>query len=255
MKVSKENPLSPQKQAVVERTQELKKPPRDYSLNPWLAHNESMNSFAYTFGGLYPTERAQGISEGESFQRYIEGILDPLALKAGKMTAVEFGGPGTKFFSGFEKGFFGQTFGVCLQDDKSLESAPTEGPHSVIIGNIFDSALYRKLSAGLEKKGVDFIVSRMEGGLLSVSSNTILWATTVKRWYSMLNVNGLMFVQFEINDTRYPVQNAFIVKKWIQMVRVKYPQLKIEENEKSFKIHKTPAAPTELPLLDLDQVT
>ena len=114
--------------------------------------------------------------------------------------------------------------------------------------------MYRELLGKLNGKKVDLIVSRMEGGLLSIGDNLLLWATAVKRWYSMLNKNGLMFVQFDTADSRYPVKNAPLIKTWIQFIRREYPQLKIEGNERSFKIHKMPEAPEELPFLDSSEI-
>lgn len=212
---------------------------------------------------------------GEVFKKYVE---DTLSKNPNKIrTAIEFGGPGSKLFSGFSKNFFTRTTGVCLEDLRPVYKKLDDESkgHSVVIADILETDAKDKFDAIKENLGtdkVDLIVSRLMGplnsekkiqGAIILKRNPLVLDRVIRKWYSMLNDGGLLLAQFEYFDEH----DAYIEKKRDAEINPP-PVMEIEENVKSWvneinkrfsdqieiqlgrgiiRLHKKPGAPEELP--------
>ncbi len=156
--------------------------------------------------------------EGEkSLKKYIE---DRLKEKRGLAVGVEFGGDGESVFRDFSKNFFHKSVGVCLEryantpNDISMLTNfnGSDTTHYILTGDMFTEEVYEKLASDIGVKKVDLILERMAAGLLTVSEIPLDNIKIFKKWYEMLNVGGLMFVQ---------VPNEFgdILKRWVDFVK------------------------------------
>jgi hypothetical protein len=228
--------------------------------------DESDMSFEGTFIHVLPEAE-------DDLQKYIERNL---ADRKGQAVAIEFGGVGSALFAGFTPGFFKQTAGVVLVDnrekyhllpntgEKKVNPQDNHGPiaskeedearnHSVIEGNILSPRTYQKIDTWLNRKKVDLIIERLVGGITSIPDEPYTVAKTVSKWYEMLHDGGILLVQV-------PVALHDILPAWANMVREKYGdvlevqiELELHQFEDALdllRIRKLPGAPETLPLLD-----
>ena len=197
---------------------------------------------------------------GEAFKKYIENTLSKSKEKRNGLTAVEFGGPGSALFAGFSKGFFGKTIGVCLKDlrqDTQKEREQKNG-HLIIEGNILDVINYKvygKVATQLANGKTDLIISRMMGPLDQIEKNPAILDRVIRKWYGMLNTNGIMFIQIEFSDAGdEPFTYNHSVRRWADAIHSKCPEIEIQFDRpdmpyfvKRIRLHKNPGAPEELP--------
>ncbi|OGI71637.1 hypothetical protein A3B84_00070 [Candidatus Nomurabacteria bacterium RIFCSPHIGHO2_02_FULL_35_13] len=213
----------------------------------WGVYDSNLLEFGSTFYASLPTEY-EFKSWKEGLRLYIENTLS-LERKE-KLTAVEFGGPGSRFFSGFSNDFFRKTIGVCLADirNENLKVEDSKSNHYVITGDILDvhnDEIFKEIRAKLDVNKIDLIISRMVGGLNQFEGSKTALDNAVRLWYGLLNENGIMFIQYNYNSINDKEDN--IVAECIEKIKSKYPQIDIQLGKGSIRLHKKPGAPEELP--------
>lgn len=212
---------------------------------------------------------------GEAFKKYIEDTLSK--KESGNRTAIEFGGPGSKLFSGFSNGFFSKTVGVCLEDLRPVykKMSDSERGHSVVVADILetnDKEKFTEIENSLGNRKVDLIVSRLMGplnsekkiqGAIILKRNPAVLDRVIRKWYSMLNDGGLLFAQFEYFDEHDPyiekkreselnqppiMEIEENVKNWINEINKRFSdKIEIQLGRGIIRLHKKPGAPEELP--------
>lgn len=232
----------------------------------WSVYDSDLPSFARTFQYVLPKQYWERRQVGDAFVEYVQSVLEPGSNTT--LRAVEFGGPGRTLFGQFPPDFFAHTIGVSLPDtqtEKSLRKdkryVPGKENHQIIRGNIFDRSIYQQVSDALDQHQADLIISRMEGGLKFLYPwNPIAWGQLAQRWYQLLNENGLMFIQWrmepqgerermDIMGEPDPVGDLF--DQWGASIKSAYPNsLELQQSYGTFRLHKMPGAPVELPLLE-----
>lgn len=236
----------------------------------WGYHDSSLFEIGSSFNKTLPKEYIGKITDireaGLAFEKY---IIETLSKNQNKeRTAIEFGGPGSKFFNDFKKGFLGKTVGVCLDDIRHSDEIEKDKSinHSVIVGdimNITNKSLYEKLNECLKTEKVDLIISRMMGPLDKLKKNPVLLDHIIRKWYSLLNNGGILFAQFEYFSehdpnmkTRYDAENfpekekeiEKYVKEWVLAINNKFPnQIEIQLGRGVIRLVKKEGAPEELP--------
>lgn len=239
----------------------------------WDVYDSSLNAIGGSFFKTLPSEYTNNLNikenkdienYGKIFKNYIEETLK----KNRERVAVEFGGPGSKFFSGFNKDFFKKTVGVCLNDIRFPEKKEVDNKinHSVVIGDILDSKnkeLFDKIFEKLDNKKIDFIISRMMGPLEIIKMSPILLEHIIRKWFSLLSNNGVLFAQFEyflehdsninkkyqseINPPKI-AESEIYIKKWAEVIQNMYPnEIEIGLGRGVIRITKKDGAPDELP--------
>ena len=185
------------------------------------------------------------------FQIYIEQTLSK--EKKQDLTAVEFGGPGSNLFRGFTKNFFRKTVGVCLKDirSQSEQKDDEENNHTIVEGDILDLQDNKLLMEVTKKLGaikIDLIISRLYGPLSSIYRHPAILDRIIRNWYSILNENGLMFIQFEPWRTIDPNKTVTEIKveKWETAIKEKYPEIDIQVDYGLLRMHKVIGAPEKL---------
>lgn len=241
----------------------------------WRHYNSSLFKIGSSFYKTLPKEYLENYDEknfssvedrGLLFKKYIENTLSK--NKDTPRTAIEFGGPGSKLFSGFTDGFFKRTVGICLDDARPAYRMYDDNinGHDVIVGDIMDvnnKDLFNKINNTLKTNKVDLIISRMQGPLTKLRKNPVLLDHIIRKWYSLLNKNGMLFAQFEyfpehdpniekIRDAKYfpPPREASEehAEQWIKFVKQKFQdQIEIQLGRGVIRILKKDNAPDELP--------
>ena len=224
----------------------------------WQTYDSSLWNFGKTFNIVLPVEYSVS-TEKYKLKDYIEEKL--LKEKWGNLTAVEFGGPGSALFRDFSRYFFRKTVGVCLKDIRNdlQKETDEEYEHSVIEGDILDTTKVEKnkvLSEVTKKLGtnkIDLIICRMRGPLYYIDKDPAILDRIVRNWYSLLNKNGLMFIQFDIISSGSYRSTANMAKEWSVVINEKFPQIDIQfamgdENIGNvIRLHKGVGSPEKLP--------
>ena len=196
---------------------------------PWGIYDSTEPSFDVTFSNVIPDEYYQWGArrpENGKISRYLNARF---ADKKGKLIGLEIGGPGSVLFEDLNVNAGGVLFkrsaGVTLTDlRKGLRKKfDNKAGHQVIEADI--------LEAGKEKEGkkivlkwlngekADFIIERMQGAISNFPSDMNYFYLTLKWWYEMLSVNGVMLVQI-------PEQSEYssMLEKWFIDLKQKYSQ-------------------------------
>jgi hypothetical protein len=241
----------------------------------WQQYDRSLFEFGNTFQKTLPEEYVGKLDKkifttvkeyGIAFKNYIEETLKKNNTNA--RTAIEFGGPGSNLFAGFSEGFFENTVGVCLDDVRDVHEKrfdQTHG-HSVVPGDLFDvknEEFLKKIFQSINSEKTDLIVSRMMGPLNDLSKHPLVLDRVIRKWYSMLNKNGIIFVQFEFFKQHSPneevkyleeinppfeMETEKEVKEWVDAINKKFPKgIEIQLGRGVMRLHKTDKAPEELP--------
>ena len=205
---------------------------------------------------------------GHAFKQYIE---DTLPKENGKeLTAIEFGGPGSKLFADFDPGYFDRSVGVCLDDVRDAKTTRDDflRKHYVVPSDITDTAqnkiLYEILKTRLNTNKVDLIISRMMGGLHTIKKNPAVLERIVGEWYELLNENGIMFAQFEYfyehnpnmqqrleSEIEKPIEriSETMARQWVNAINEKYKDtIDLQMGRGIIRLHKKAGAPDHLPL-------
>lgn len=116
---------------------------------------------------------------------YVESVLKE---RRGCAIGIEFGGVGTRLFSGFSPNFFTQTVGVTLIDhrtERERQCAQADGAprHEVIEGNMLASQTYVELDQVLNGQKADFIIERLGRGIEFIPSEPYTLMRTLDAWY------------------------------------------------------------------------
>jgi len=249
-----------------------------YSESDWAHHDSSLWVIGSSFYKVLPEKYVGELNKkiytkveeyGEAYKKYIE---DTFSLKSDKeRTAIEFGGPGSKLFSGFTKGLFKKTVGVCLDDvrSSSIEKTDDLAGHSVVIGDITDTTnkdLFQEIYDKLGTEKVDLIISRMQAPLDELKRNPAILNRIIRKWYKLLDDNGILFAQYEYLPEHNPDMeqkyNAEInpprkkeaeknVELWADAIKLKYPnEIEIQLGRGVIRLVKKDNAPAELMLND-----
>lgn len=232
----------------------------------WKEFDSFLDEFGATFIKSLPKEHIEYMDKknfvdapekGQVFKKYIEDTLSK-SKEEHNLTAVELGGPGINFFDGFSKDFFTKTLGVCINDDFRLMDRirylddKKEQKHSVLLEDILDISndqLYKKIEEKIGTKKIDLIISRLNGALMYIKKNPLIFNHLIRKWYSMLNNNGLMFIQFEylIKYSNTKQQSEIFVEEWANIIKEKFPEVDIQLDRGIMRLHKNFGAPEELP--------
>ncbi len=240
----------------------------------WQQYDKPISHFGNTFGKVLPEKYVGALNSdknssleayGEAFRQYIEDTLSASLNK--HRTAIEFGGPGSNFFSGFSENFFEKTVGVCLDDIRPAykKEYDEEHGHSVIAGDLLDTKnkeLFKQITDSIGTSKTDLIVSRLMGPLEDLSRNPLVLDRIIRKWYSILNDNGILIAQFQLVKQHHPVVEErhkkdeydylFMdtqedVENWAKKVKEKYgDQIEVQVARGVIRIHKNPGAPEEL---------
>lgn len=216
----------------------------------WTIYDSSLANFGGTFDISLPKNLERSFFILEVFEEYIERIL--LDEKKRDLTAVEFGGPGSKLFSGFTPGFFKKTVGVCLKDIRSESKKENDKKinHSIIIGDILEvenTYLLEKVRKRLGVKKTDLIISRMAGALDFINKNGAILDRIIRNLFDLLNENGLMFVQFSYLSSLEGTNTQTLIEKWANAITERFPQIDIQVEKGVLRLHKKAGAPEHLP--------
>ncbi|OGY90907.1 MAG: hypothetical protein A3H70_01635 [Candidatus Komeilibacteria bacterium RIFCSPLOWO2_02_FULL_48_11] len=234
------------------RSQRKKQEKVRFQEGQWGDYDSEFWHFAGFFAECLPEEyKHKGWEEG--LKSYIENTLSREETtdqrEKSKLTAVEFGGPGSKFFRGFSNGFFEKTIGVCLVDirGENLKNEDSSLNHYVVAGNILGADTNETLNevkTMLDTTKVDLIVSRMQGALKGMDMN--LLDDAVRQWYALLNENGVMFIQYNWASSSDKREDN-VAAKCIEMIKGKYPQLDVQLGRGVMRLHKKLDDPEQLP--------
>lgn len=186
------------------------------------------------------------IPEGHSLESF---VLREFANKKGALVGLEFGGPGSRCFAGFPKGYFRLTAGVTLVDlrDDDEKAHDSERQHHVVEFDVTDPLLPKKLREELSMNKAHFILERMDGGLPHIPDPYFLYRVG-NDWYQLLENPGVMFVQC-------PPFTRRILPQWVQKVNattngsVKACYYSGDEHRTVLRISKKDGAPESLPFL------
>ena len=240
----------------------------------WQQYDKPISHFGNTFGKVLPENYIGELNKdantsleayGEAFRQYIE---DTLSKSAGTTrTAIEFGGPGSNLFSGFSEKFFGKTVGVCLADVRPLymKERDTQHGHSVVAGDLLDTKnekLFKEITEAIGGEKTDLIISRMMGPLDDLSRNPLMLDRVIRKWYSLLNDNGILIAQFELIKQHHPVveerhkhdEHDYLfmdtqedIESWAEKIKEKYKdKIEIQIARGVIRLHKKNGAPAEL---------
>jgi hypothetical protein len=206
--------------------------------------------FLFTLPEDFIKKEFSAFSYVSIFKKYIEKILSEGEEKH-KLTAVEFGGPGSQLFRGFSPNFFSKTVGVCLEDirDESWKETDESEHHLVVVGNVMevqnDNLLFR-IRNKLASNKTDLIISRMRGPLLDIDKNGAILDRLIRNWYAFLNENGLIFAEFSSGGRGGKTHH--LVLKWAEAVKTRFHELvDIQVEDDVLRLHKRKGAPEELP--------
>lgn len=241
----------------------------------WNVYDKSIVEFGGTFYKSLPDDYTNSLDKkisikeeelGMAFKNYIEDTLSK--SKNQKLYAIEFGGPASNLFQGFKKGLFEKTAGVCLNDDRKPDTKAKDdsNSHYVLPGDLLDTKnpeMYKNISKELGSEKVDLIISRLMGPVRVLDKNAAILNSIIKKWYSMLNENGIIFAQFEYflehdegmikkyesmiepEDLR---ETELHVQYWANEIRNKYKGLiDIKIGRGVIRLHKKEGAPEKLP--------
>lgn len=228
----------------------------------WRYHDSNLENMAEDFIFALPEDFIKkefasfskreftSFSWGSAFKKYIEKtLLRENTREKPKLTAVEFGGPGSRLFEGFTPQFFSRTVGICLEDIRSTEVRKRDEArhHMVIESDVMevqnDNLLYR-IKNKLASNKTDLIISRMRGPLFNIDRNGAILDRIIRNWYVFLNENGLIFAEFspgfekDINE---------IVEKWAKVIKKRFPEIDIQVYEDVLRLHKKLGSPETLP--------
>ncbi len=104
----------------------------------WNTYDSALDRMAVAFDTVLPAEFTKGDTVAGGFKTYIESMIPSKdTSKKRNLYGLEIGGPGSRFFEGFTKGFFAKTLGVCLRDIRreSRKNNDEQNSHSVIVEN------------------------------------------------------------------------------------------------------------------------
>ncbi|MFZ1019893.1 MAG: hypothetical protein WAN61_02800 [Minisyncoccia bacterium] len=220
--------------------------------NEWDVYDSSIDDFGRTFLPGYnfsPDAR----ESGSNFKIFIEKTLIN-NIEKHDLTAIEFGGPGSKLFSGFTFDFFKKTVGVCLKDIRSEAKKENDRKinHFVMTGDIMEVQnkwLLEQVMKKLDTDKTDLIISKMNGPLKHIDRNGAILDRLIRNWYDILNENGLMFIQFtygtETENIEMKIQNK--IEKWVEAIKERFPEVEIQVNTGTIRLHKKFGAPEHLP--------
>ena len=247
----------------------------------WALYDSPLSSFAHTFASCLPADWESNDVAEKRFKEYIEKTLSE--GKVNDLTAIEFGGPGSILFTGctvgtdddkkyptFTKDFFKKTLGVCLKDIRFeyQEKKDTERNHHVLEGDILypeRKPLFYNITSRLGTEKTDLILSKMEGPVNIIDKNPAVLDRIIRNWYSLLNENGLMFIQFFVGmPPLMPPENArdrkyalvsyqkytdlkTSIDKWAVAIKERHPQIDIQVRSGAIRLHKQLGSPNELP--------
>ena len=218
----------------------------------WGIYDSSIRSFGATFLSSLPEEYYKdklNLENLESFfGKYIEETLSKSKGETHDLTAIEFGGPGSNLFKGFNGKFFKKTIGVCLKDirDEDEKDYDEKHNHFLVTGDIFDvqnTKLSSSITETLGTEKVDLIISRMVGPLDYINPNPAILDRIIRNWYNMLNKNGLIFIQYQMSKK----STGVVVEKWSTRVKEMFPEIDISITTNTIRIHKKTGAPDKLP--------
>lgn len=213
--------------------------------------------FSYNLNFSWPLIADEKNRKGEEYQNIKEYIEDVLEKKRGKAIGIDFGGPGSWVFRGFEKGFLRRTLGVTLRDEREGEDRKRDdiNRHTVIGGNMFRPTTRKKIKQWLNGEKADLIFERMWGGHLHINYDIRFIREVLKQAYFILSEGGVMFLEHSLG--RNPVAGENI-RKWVSHVNENYKGfIKIVLEPEfgnyggAFMLRKLKGAPEQLPRTEL----
>jgi|SRR3989338_6408149 len=225
----------------------------------WDVYDSSLADMAEAFNVSLPKnwvkENYSRMESWQLFERYIQETLSQ--GEEHNLTAVEFGGPGSSLFIDFRNNFFKNTVGVCLKDIRSAlrKEIDEKNNHSIITGdilNVSNTELIDNVIRTLGTKKTDLIISRMQGPLGFINKHPAILDRIIRNWYSILNRNGLMFVQFEYErGDHLPLGQegtvGSLIEKWSIEIKRRFPEIDIQVEEGVMRLHKRTGSPENLP--------
>lgn len=218
-----------------------------------------------------PDSSLAGIFDRYSFQNTFEEVLPPnhrllknyiedaLADRRGTAIGVELGGPGSKMFSGFSRGFFERTLGVVLNDRRNPKRKLNDdlSHHFVRVANLLEDNSTGVITNWLNSRKADVIFERMAGALSygGTPVDPYFVLRRVSDWYQMVSEGGLMFLQ--IPEKMRPIM-PMVMERVAQV-----PELEVRYDSRAsarpserdhvhhaISIRKLPGAPEMVQLLD-----
>lgn len=124
-------------------------------------------------------------------------VLEEFGSRRGELVGFELGGPGSRCFADFPKGFFRLTAGVTLVDlrGRDEKTQDRQRHHNVVAFDVSNPLLGQKLKNKLGISKAHFIIERMEGGLPDDIRDPYFLYQVGNNWYQLLETGGVMFIQ------------------------------------------------------------
>ncbi len=268
MNKSEAFPIGKKRKEIVEQ---IKKEAADFKTNNGLIEILDFEHYTWIDSSLDGPEESNGRSFLDSFRNvlplehrkslrnYIETVLKK---REGQAIGVEFGGIGSRLFREFTLGFFAKSVAVSLVDHRGwkskldkLKERDKKIHHEVLEGDIFDFCTYESLNKLLNNEKIDLIIERMGRGLEFVPIEPYAISKILQVWYNLLREGGIMFVQTPaVFNNLLTAWVAKIQREFNGKIEIQYSKNSIYISAgcdfSSFRLHKLPGAPNELPLLD-----
>ena len=162
-------------------------------------------------------------------------------------------------FEGFSDNTFKTTIGVTLSDYRSSDGQ-LDGDniikykdgreHNIIIGNIFDRNIYKKINNITNGQKINLILERMVAGFRNVPNSPMIIIAVLQKWYSMLDEGGILLVET-------PIFLEDVIVEWIRVLRRSYHKVldvKFDPGQGALRIRKLSGAPAKLPVLGINVV-
>lgn len=209
--------------------------------------NERDMPFTLYFEGVVPKDE-------KDLGTYVKSCIESTG-KQGKALGIEFGGQGYSLFNDFEKlspGLFRKSLAVAFTKNTKGDTDPdirvAKTDHTFQAGDLLKEETYKRVDEWRSGRKVAFIIERLAGGFKSMPQHPIMLANIFKKWYSMLDDGGVMFIEA-------PTSFGNILEAWGKFLKEKHSDtidFELAHNSHGspvFRLRKLKGAPEELPVL------
>lgn len=201
----------------------------------------------------------QALPENQQWlQSYIQDLKAAKVARTGdphvSFQGLDLFGQGTNLFGEFAPGTFTQTVANSLTDQRQPEHILRDRSinNTFVPGNYFDPATRQHITEALHHKKVDVIFLKAIAGRYSLPPNPFLLARELQTVWSMLEDEGVMFVQI-------PNEVHNLVQPWLNKItETGTIEGQLGENMASgyfLRLNRHAGAPEQLPFLSRREVT
>lgn len=217
----------------------------------WKFYDEDLDGYHYSF-----CEDPESIEKGE-LQAQLE---EEFKLEKGEVVMVDLGGPGCKLAKSFSPSFLARSLGV-IQESELKDGAQAGSNHEVLTDtNIFSIKAIQRLKKWLSQDKIHLLFERLYGGQDAYRADPDILYIIWSRYYKLLAEKAQAFIEIP-NIHRFGQSGSIgqLITKWAERVNEEFADsLRLEmfgqlsgegkaDRRGSFRLHKYPGAPTELP--------